>query len=393
MAEPPVSILVLVPSLTVGGTERHLLTVLPRLDRARFAVEVATTRGPGRLDEDLRQAGIPVTPAPVRFAGKANVLAAAPGLIARFRKAPPDIAHFFLPEAYLLGGPVSRLSRRTRRIMSRRSLNRYQRGQPLARRLEGWLHQAMDAIVGNSQAVMAELAAEGAPPERLVHIANGIEVARFGTLGRDEARAGFADELVASGDDALVLVMLATLLPYKGHHVVLEALGAIAPELPAGWRLLLAGRDEGIGEALRRQAAALGIAENIRFLGELAAEAVPRLLSAGDIGLLASHEEGFPNAALECLASRLPMVVTAAGGAAEVVEMERSGLVVPPGDPEALGRALLTLAQSPRRRAAMGLAGRARVEARFSIERCVADYERLYDAVARGDPLPGAGTS
>ena len=70
--QPPAHrILIVVPKLSVGGTERHLLAILPRLDRARFRIEVATTRGAGPLDQALRAQGIPVTPAPTLFPGHA----------------------------------------------------------------------------------------------------------------------------------------------------------------------------------------------------------------------------------------------------------------------------------------------------------------------------------
>ena len=387
MPESTLSVLVVVPKLTVGGTERHLLAVLPRLDRQRFQVEVATTRGPGRLDAAMREAGIPLHLPPALLPGKANALVAGPALLARFLARPPDIAHFFLPEAYLIGGLTSLVAGRTHRIMSRRNQNRYQQTRPLAARLEGWLHRRMDAIVGNSRVVMSELAMEGGPPERLTMIANGIETARFAPLGPGYAGREAARKRFGLGADSLAIVMLATLLPYKGHADVLTALARAAPRLPSRWRLLLAGRDDGIGAGLRDQAERLGLADQIDFLGEVAPTEVPELLAAADIGLLASHEEGFPNAALECMAAALPMLVTSAGGAAEVVEDGVSGRVVPAEAPAALAEALTELAGDPALRERLGAAGRRRVREHYSIERCVAEMEGLYEAVAAGRPV------
>lgn len=387
MPESPLRILVVVTQLTIGGTERSLLAVLPRLDRRRFAVEVATTRGPGRLDSALREAGIPVHTPPALLPRKANVAVAGPALLWRALTRPPDIAHFFLPEAYLVGGLASLAALRTRRIMSRRSLNRYQRTRPLVTRLEGWLHRRMDAVVGNSRAVTAELAAEGAPAERLALIPNGIDTARFRRQDRGAARAA-----LGLPDGSFAMVMLATLLPYKGHADVLQALGAVRGDLPEGWCLLLAGRDEGIGGALKEQARSLGIADNVRFLGELTPDEVPKLLAAGDLGLLASHEEGFPNAALETMAAGLPMLATAAGGAAEAVEDRITGRLVPPQDPAALSQALRELAADPPLRARFGAAGKELVAARFSLERSVALTEALYTAVATGGSIEGLGS-
>ena len=387
--ERPAQLLVVVPRLVIGGTERHLLAVLPRLDRDRFAVELATTRGPGRLDENIRQAGVPVANAPLPLPGRAALPAALGRLLLRFLRRPPDIAHFFLPEAYLAGGLAAHLAPSCKTVMSRRSLNRYQLKHPLLARVERRLHGSMDAVSANSEAAIAELREEGVPADRLQLIRNGIDLDRFGKTPREKARRDLDLE-----SDALVIVMLATLLPYKGHDVVLRALASVAPDLPEGWRLLLAGRDEGIGEALREQAGALGLTEQVRFIGELSPEQVPAFLAAGDIGLLASREESAPNAAVEGMAAGLAMLVSDVGGAGEVVESGVSGCVVPPEQPDALGRALLGLSRDPDMRARLAAAGSARARRLFSIERCVADYEALYDRVLHGrTPIGGREAS
>ena len=374
MREGRADLLVVVPKLVIGGTERHLLTVLPRLDPERFAVELVTTRGPGRLDEAMRQAGIPVTNAPLSLPGRAALPAALCALLWRFARRSPDIAHFFLPEAYLAGGFAARLAPRCRRIMSRRSLNRYHAKHPRMARLERRLHAGMDAVVGNSEAVVAELRTEGVPDEHLVLIRNGIDTDRFGAASREEARARLGLE-----GDSVVMVMLATLLPYKGHDIVLQALASVAGDMPADWCLLLAGRDEGIGPALRQQVLEAGLGDHVRFLGEVDVEAVPALLAAGDIGLLASREEGSPNAALEGMAAGLAMVVSDAGGGAEIIEDDVSGRIVPAEQPAALGQVLLDLSRDAETRGRLAAVGQARVRQRFSIERCVADYEALYE--------------
>ena len=373
-------ILVVVPKLTVGGTERHLMSVLPKLDRRRFQVEVATTRGAGPLDQALRAQGIPVTPAPALFPGHANALAALPWLWWRILRKQPDLLHFLLPEAYLIGGLAALLAGCRRCVMSRRSLNLYQDGKPISRLLERQLHRSMAALTGNSRAAVEQLAAEGAPRARLALIHNGTATSTCAAGDRAAARAALGLD-----PDSLVLVIVATLLPYKGHGDLLRALAGIAERLPVRWTLLVAGRDEGIGAGLRAQAEAAGLARHVRWLGERGD--VPGLLAVSDIALLASHEESLPNAVLEAMAAGLPVVATGVGGCAEAVEEGVTGRLVPPHDPDALGRAILALALDREQRAAMGRAGQRRIAERFSLEACVAAYERLYDAVLAGQPL------
>lgn len=105
-------VLVVAPSLASGGTERHLMAVLPALRERGFAVEVFALRGPGVPDDALRDRGVAVT-APARqvpgrggLAGRLNALAGAAALRHRIGTRPPRAIHFFLPEAYLLGGTL-----------------------------------------------------------------------------------------------------------------------------------------------------------------------------------------------------------------------------------------------------------------------------------------------
>ena len=180
-----------------------------------------------------------------------------------------------------------------------------------------------------------------------------------------------------------MLVTVANLIRYKGHSDLFEALDWIKGSLPARWTLLCVGRDDGIGERLRKQAVARGIESNVQFLGER--PDIASLLASADIGILCSHEEGFANSILEGMAAGLPMIVTDVGGNAEAVIDGTTGLVVPPHNPKALGAAIVKLALDPELRRRMGRAGRERVEKYFGIDRCVANYARLYAGLGRGE--------
>jgi glycosyltransferase involved in cell wall biosynthesis len=96
---------------------------------------------------------------------------------------------------------------------------------------------------------------------------------------------------------------------------------------------------------------------------------------------LPSLAEGISNTILEAMASGLPVVATEVGGNADLVTREVSGLLVPAADPEAMAAALLRLARDPARAAAMGEAGRARVEEDFSMRAMVGRYQGLYDTL------------
>jgi glycosyltransferase involved in cell wall biosynthesis len=232
-------------------------------------------------------------------------------------------------------------------------------------------------------AVAAQLAAECGEPEKVNIIHNGIEL---GSVSDTAARAIRRGEL-GIPNNAFVIVTVANLIPYKGHSDLLEALSKLEGSLSQPWRLLLVGRDEGHGAVLKAQAVALRLSDNVQWLGER--RNARELLAAADIAVLPSHEEGFSNSLLEKMAAGLPVVATRVGGNVDAVVQGETGLLVPPHDPAALGRAILTLHEDAIARSSLGLAGRKRVEQLFSIQACVKRYLDLYDSVAeqREGPL------
>lgn len=261
--------------------------------------------------------------------------------------------------------------------MSRRSRNHYQLRHPVAAWVERRLHRRMDALLGNSRAVVQDLLDEGAPPERVRLIYNGIDPGRFATGEARVARRRAVRAELGLHDDDLVLTCVANLFPYKGHADLLAAMAMLGGDRSTRPTLLLVGRDAGARAALEAQSAQLGLTAKVRFLGERGD--VPNLLAASDIGVLASHEEGFSNAVIEGMAAGLPMVVSDVGGNAEAVTDGECGLVVPAHEPAALANALALLVDDPGRRCAMSEAARHRVAAAFSLDACVAAYETLYE--------------
>jgi glycosyltransferase involved in cell wall biosynthesis len=234
----------------------------------------------------------------------------------------------------------------------------------------------MTAVAGNSQSVIDQLRdEEQVHPDKLLLTYNGISMEPFERPLDVKTKR---QELGLS-DDTLVLVIVANLIPYKGHTDLLSALAKIKSAMAKDWVLLIVGRDDGLRRVLEEQASTLGIAENVRFLGER--HDVMELLRIANLGLLCSHEEGFSNALLEGMAAGLPMIATDVGGNAEAVLDGTTGLLVPPKDPEAIGRAILRLAHDPALAREMGMAGHARVGERFSLEACIDGYEALYRAI------------
>jgi glycosyltransferase involved in cell wall biosynthesis len=332
----------------------------------------------GALAQQMEASGVEVLCADTRWTKtvsplnySANTAIAFGKLCAAMRTWRPNIAHFYLPRPYLIGAPAAIAARVPIKIMSRRSLSCYQEKRLFVAGVERALHGRMDRVVGNSRAVVNELRKEGVPENKLRLIYNGIDVSGE-VLDRSAARIE-----LGLPRDAIVGVHVANLIHYKGHRDLIEGVARIAEQLPLPWCILLAGRDEGLGAELKALAADRGIASNIHFLGERSD--VHRLLAAADFGFLTSHEEGFSNVILEGMSAGLAMIVTDTGGNPEAVLHERTGLIIPPRDPTAIGEATMRLARDAELRTRFGEAGRSRVMQEFSLDRCVQAHHYLYD--------------
>jgi glycosyltransferase involved in cell wall biosynthesis len=365
---------VFIPRLVIGGTEQHLLDVLPRIDPRRFAVTVVTIRGPGPLDDEMRRRGVTVVHATTRQLRPLSLVAAFFGIARILRRERPDIVHFFLPEAYFIGGLCAVLLGTRWRVMSRRSLNLYHQRRRFSATIERWLHRRMDAVLANSNAVAEDLTGEGVSNEKLHTVYSGVDAEPYAVIDRFAVRSD-----LAIAEDAIVFVCVANLIPYKGHHDLLEALARAAGRLPETWYLLVVGRDEGIGAQLRGHAQELGLEQNTRWMGERTD--TPSILIASDIAVLASHEEGLPKSILESMAASLPSVVTGVGGTPEAVIDGVTGKVVEPRNVAALADALVELANDSQKRDRFGSAAKARMEQMFRVETCVARYEEIYDSL------------
>ena len=180
-------------------------------------------------------------------------------------------------------------------------------------------------------------------------IYNGIHVPRDLPDRTDARRALGLD------DRTLVGIVIANLIPYKGHRDLIRGLSHIPRSFSGPWSVLCAGQDHGLKPELEALAAAQGVSAHVQFLGPRSD--VSRLVAAADFGLLTPYgNEGFSNVILEGMAGGLAMIVTDVGGNAEAVVNGETGFVVPPRNPEAISEAVLRLAGDLR--SASGLAQR-----------------------------------
>lgn len=371
-------------TLAIGGTEKHLSYILPLLKKQGWRIRILTLTV--QVENDLvnymRESGIKVNTYPKILSF--NFLPKTIRNIIRnyvnfarlwfdFLWDRQSLTHFFSPRAYLIGGIAAKFSFNSSiMVMSRRSMNYYQKKHPFLLRIEQWLQQRTTVILANSQAVLQQLAAEEKIPlPKLGLIYNGIN---FPVITAQESLA--LRTQLNLDKDYFIITMVANLIAYKGHHDLLTALAVIKQELGQKWVCLCVGRDDGILQQLQDYADSLGLGAHILWLG--ARQDVPLLLSISSVKVLCSHEEGFSNALLESMACGIAPIVTAVGGNAEAVIDKQSGLVVQPQQPGALAAAILDLYKNPVKRQQYGQNAMLRVNELFSLERCVTQYDELY---------------
>jgi glycosyltransferase involved in cell wall biosynthesis len=278
------------------------------------------------------------------------------------------VVHGYQWRPALVGTIIARLAGVPLVLASKRSLTGGDGRARLAWRMIG---RRVDTLVVNADALRAESAAQGVTA-RWELIPSGVDPDRF----TDAPRTRDAKAALGLDPDRPVVGTVGRLEERKGHDHFLNA----------GWRMLTMANglrpqllivgDGPLRPSLERQAASLGVAESVRFTGGVADVRIP--LAAMDVFVLPSHAEGMSNALLEAMAARRPVVATAVGGTSEVLDDERTGVLVPPLDPNVMAGAVLELLTDPARAKRLAEAGRARVVEHFSARAMVARLERLY---------------
>lgn len=223
-------------------------------------------------------------------------------------------------------------------------------------------------------------------------IPNGVDLAAFHADA--EARTAFLREC-GLPPDCFVIGAVGRIERNKGFNVLLDAFALIAERYPRA-RLVIVGdvlfeHPRDVKQELIRQARTLGVADRVVFTGFR--DDIPTVMAGLDVLVHCPLErEGFGLILIEAMACGRPVIAAALGGMAEVAFAGENGLLVPPGDPEAIAAALARLLDDPALARRLGAAGQRIVRERFSVERQAAAVECLYDwLLGQKTPVSGEG--
>lgn len=372
---PRVRVAHLVYAPAIGGSEICAGEICRHLDPARYDAFVLFLQGEeGPLSRLLREQG---TECHSLGWSPAWRLLGSLLLARRFRQLRIDVLHVHHISLLRTVYTAARRAGICRVVLTehaKHSISRFPVLQKAARELVS----RVDACTVITQNLRHFLVNEvGVSPEPIQVIPNGVDPDGLQPAGNPSAIAS----LVPDHFDGCVLVSVGRLVEAKDHFTLLAALAELRDQAAPVF-LVLVGDGE-LRSDLESAVTRHRLEDHVVLAGQRSD--VPELLSGADVFVMSSKREGLPMAVLEAMSAGLPVVSTDVGGIPEVVEDGLSGVLVPPGQPKALARALASLAADPGRREALACAARRRVVEHFDIRRVAERYAAIYTQLAEGE--------
>lgn len=362
----------LVDSFNIGGTETQAVELARRMDSAKYDVTLACLRKEGPLLERLNGSAVKI----VEFHPKGGIdsprgLYQLARMVAYLRRGKFDVVHAHDLWSNMIGLAAAKLAGVPVIVTSQRDLSH---GDWYQGSRKKWLRKAQNAssaVVTNAPMIREGLVSqEGFAADKVRVIYNGVDLEHF--LSSPTMRA----KLFPGMERAKLIVLVGNMhTDVKGQATLIAAAPAILSRFPQA-RFVLVGDGEKRND-FEAAGQATGVAGNFMFMGRR--NDVADILAACDIAVLPSAAEGMPNAVLEYMAAGLPVVATAVGGNLEVIADGATGLLVPAGNPGALGEALTRLLADDVLALRLARNGRELVERRFSFERLTREVGALYE--------------
>jgi glycosyltransferase involved in cell wall biosynthesis len=293
------------------------------------------------------------------------------------KRCQPDLIHCHSRRgADIWGGLAGRLSG-IPTVLSRRVDN----PEPLW--WVGQKYRLYDRVICISEGIRQVLLSEGVAADKAVTVRSAINVDDW---QQDCQRTSF-DQKFHTQPGQLVLGIVAQLIPRKGHSLLLQAMQQLATEYPQ-LQLVCFGKGP-LKDALQQEASERGLQERVQFVGFR--NDLQNWMGCIDVLVHPALMEGLGISLIQAAACAVPIIASRAGGMPEIVRHEQNGLLIEPGDLDALVQALKRLIDEPETRQQFGQAGRQLVQSEFSIDAMVqgnlAVYQQLCTAGIRHEDL------
>lgn len=364
----------------MGGTEKQVMSLTERLDKERFDLSFGCLKMWGVLLSEVERQQLAVAEYPLRSFYEPNALRQQWRFVSALRRSRTQIVHSYNFYANVFSIPAAKLAGVPCVIASIRDMGAHM--TPMQKRVHKFICRFADRIVVNADAIRRWLIDQGYAAGKITVIRNGLDLARFG----DRSDGGALRRELWIPPRVPLVTMLSRINPRKGIDYFLDAAALVRQRCPTAHFLVVGEAMTNAGGVykknrpyraeLQERAVQLGISDHTRFTGMR--RDVPQILAASAVSVLPSFSEGISNTLLESMAAGATVVATRVGGTPEIIEDGEHGLLVPPGDAQALADAICRLLEDPLLAARLSAQARKRVETEFSFEKVVQQTEDLY---------------
>lgn len=367
-----INILYVITSLDVGGAQKMILETVKGLDKNRYNLNVCSLKKKNSYVEEFRLAG--VAPISLLLPDKVNLfyLCKLPVAFIKLMKIMKEnkvtIVHSYLFQANLLSRIAARFVKVPVIISSIRIMEMQKASHLWFDKLTNCL---IDKIITNAEAVRQFIISKtGVSPDKIVTIHNGINTKH--NLNQEKMFSGEKLNLPLGAD---IIGSIGRLHEQKGFNYLLQALVLVKKEQP-NFKCILVG-DGKLKNYLNALSKEYNLTENMIFTGFR--KDMDEIISVFDVFVLSSLWEGLPNVIMEAMNQSKPVIATAVGGTAELVQDKITGLLVPARDPAAMAQSILWILKNKEEARIMGQNGRSRIEKLFSLEKMIQKTETIYE--------------
>jgi len=344
----------------LGGQEKRILLEVKGLKKRGHEVTIACREG-SRIRDEAIKSGIDVTTVPMRATYDLF------GIIRLYRIIKKRGVHIVNTHSGIdswIGGIAARLAGFPVLIRTRHL------DIPLRRNILNFIHYLPHLYITCGEVMRMNLIRDcGFPEDRVISVPTGVDEGFFG-IRRDKSicrRYGIMET-------APVITNIGILRKVKGHEVTLRAVRRVIKEIPDAVFLIVG--DGPRRDALERFVDELGIRKHVIFTGYL--DDISGVYAFTDVVILSSWSEGLPQSLLQAMAAGIPVVATRVGGVSEVVSHEKTGLLVEPGDHEALADGIIKVIREPILREQMVTLAKGLVRSRYTLNQMLDAIERAY---------------
>lgn len=377
--DPPLRVAHLIDSLSIGGAERMIVTFARQFRREAFTLEVCCLQEAGPLAQEVETEGVPVSVLGQRSNYDPRVL---PRLIRFLKRGQFHIVHTHMFDADFWGRLASLAVRVPIRVSTIHSTYfEYKWKNILADRM---LAPYTDHFVAVSRTAMSFTRNNVTiPEEKIAWIPNPVSAELFVNPTIPEEELDHFCTTWSIDRAAPIIGTIGRLSQEKGHVYLLEAAQRVVERMPAA-QFIIVGEGP-LRETLEAQVRRRGLTHRVVFTGVQKNPLICYRLF--DVFVLPSLWEGMPLVLIEAMMGGVPVVATSVGGVQETLAHEKTGLLVPPKDPEALAQAILGLLKDHSLQSMLAKRARDFAVSTFDAPIIVEQYENLYTRLVEHEGL------